>query len=227
MLSPVHDDAVVFVFSSDADFRLATVSALQGLGLPARASDALAEARAYADEADAPLLVLAEAPQILARMCRDLRARSLSLGIVAIAHYADVGQRIRVLQQGADVCMGGDIQVGELAAQLQALSRRRGLSLPADDHGDALPAWTLDDDGWSLLCPDGTRLALSAGERGFLRALLAAPDTRLPRGDIGDAMGARRMDMIVSRLRSKAASKGVALPVITIRGWGYAFTGKT
>lgn len=220
------DDSAVFVFSSDADFRCATLSALAAMGLQAGGSDTLADVRAHVQQSSLPLLVLAEAPQVLARVCRDLRGRNAAAGIVAVAHYADVGQRVRVLQQGADVCLGGDIQIGELAAQLQALARRVGGSvLAAEPPAD--PGWTLADEGWSLLCPDGTRLALSATERAFMRALLAAPGTRMPRGTPGQVMGARRMDMIVSRLRSKAAGKGVALPVRTIRGWGYAFTGET
>lgn len=226
MSCSAHGDSIVFVFSSDAEFRYATLSALEAMGLQTCGSDALADARAHAQQSALPLLVLAEAPQVLARVCRDLRSRNAAAGIVAVAHYADVGQRVRLLQQGADVCLGGDIQVGELAAQLQALARRVGASvLAAEPPAD--PGWTMADDGWSLLCPDGTRLALSPTERTFMQALLAAPGARMPRATPGQPMGARRMDMIVSRLRSKAAGKGVALPVRTIRGWGYAFTGAT
>ncbi len=228
--SPPAQDHAVFVFSPDVQFRSMTVAALQRAGLLAIGGDNLRLAREYVEQFVAPLLVLAESPSVLARVSRDLRGRCPSVGIVAVSHYASVGQRVRVLSDGADVCLPGDLQIGELSAQLSALARRLGCRL-ADGVSPALPAWSLVDQGWSLLCPDGTRLGLSAAERVFMHALLSAPEASLRREAMqamqaGKQVG-RRMDMTVNRLRSKAASKGVALPVRAIRGWGYTFTGGT
>ncbi|MEI2416299.1 hypothetical protein V8Z80_08945 [Orrella sp. JC864] len=219
------DESAVLVFSSDVQFRHATVSALQDAGVGAGWAESLAQARQYVEQAGVPLVVLADAPHVLARICRDLRVRRVSAGIVAVGHYAGVEQRMEVLQHGADVCLNGDLQAGELAAQLQALARRMGASLLPDPVADT-PAWELADDGWSLLCPDGTRLALSAAEREFMRALLSAPQACIRREPDVSGQVPRHMDMTVSRLRSKAARLGVHLPVRTIRGWGYTFTGE-
>jgi DNA-binding response OmpR family regulator len=36
----------------------------------------------------------------------------------------------------------------------------------------------------------------------------------------------RRTDVVVSRLRRKAQDMNVELPIRTVWGWGYAFTGE-
>ena len=56
-------------------------------------------------------------------------------------------------------------------------------------------------------------------------------DKRLPRSDLRARPQAgrdsvRRTDVVVSRLRRKAQDMHLDLPIRTVWGWGYAFTGE-
>ena len=88
----------------------------------------------------------------------------------------------------------------------------------------------MQDGGWILVAPDGASLHLSAQERTFLMALMdaaAAPSAGrrwlvfLPESPGGFEL--RRIDVLVSRLRAKAQSAGLKLPVLSVRGQGYVF----
>jgi DNA-binding response OmpR family regulator len=89
----------------------------------------------------------------------------------------------------------------------------------------------LQDGGWILVAPDGASLHLSAQERTFLIALMDAAGSAVSRQALAelflpDSPGGfelRRIDVLVSRLRAKAQSAGLKLPVLSVRGQGYVF----
>ena len=72
--------------------------------------------------------------------------------------------------------------------------------------------------------PAGERLPLTATERAFLVRLLNAPDhclrreRFLPRNAAVERDSVRRVDVLVSRLRSKARRLDIDLPVLAVRG---------
>lgn len=92
--------------------------------------------------------------------------------------------------------------------------------------------WQFLDAAWTLVSPQGTRLSLTQAEREFLLKLTASPDKRMPRSDppgVDSRSGResmRRTDVLVSRLRRKAQDVPMELPIRTVWGWGYAFTGE-
>ncbi|MNV96950.1 hypothetical protein D3C71_1920120 [compost metagenome] len=92
--------------------------------------------------------------------------------------------------------------------------------------------WQFHDAAWTLVSPQGTRVSLTLAERDFLLKLTTSADKRLPRGDAAGAdaqagrESVRRTDVVVSRLRRKAQDLNVELPIRTVWGWGYAFTGE-
>lgn len=104
--------------------------------------------------------------------------------------------------------------------------------------GQDSPRWSLRDQGWSLVSPDGKTLSLTTAEREFMTCLLSSPDHRMARSQLyaqtraysGNALTAsgtesRGLDVMVSRLRRKAQMNGMRLPLRSVRRWGYMFTG--
>jgi len=74
--------------------------------------------------------------------------------------------------------------------------------------------------------PAGERLPLTVTERVFFIRLLNAPGQCLRRERFfpgNPQEGARSVDVLVSRLRSKARRLDIELPVLAVRGWGYIF----
>lgn len=98
------------------------------------------------------------------------------------------------------------------------------------------PAWHLREGGWTLLAPHGQRLGLTTLERLFMLALFNAPNHSLARNELGALAGGRGesgdksatsprgVDVMVSRLRRKAQTMGMPLPLRSVRRWGYMFT---
>lgn len=100
--------------------------------------------------------------------------------------------------------------------------------------------WHIIDGGRTLCSPTGQRLALTPSERIFMARMLHAAGRPVHRQAItpvpeairahmaaGTIMpvqqDARSVDVLVSRLRRKAADHGMNLPIMAVRGWGYTF----
>ncbi|CAB3907275.1 hypothetical protein LMG26788_04596 [Achromobacter pulmonis] len=124
----------------------------------------------------------------------------------------------------------------ELSSVIRSLARRMRLAkaprpVDAETRAAADTAWSLQDGGWILVAPDGASLHLSAQERTFLMALMDAAGSAVSRQALAelflpDSPGGfelRRIDVLVSRLRAKAQSAGLKLPVLSVRGQGYVF----
>jgi len=158
-----------------------------------------------------------------------LRAAS-SVGIVVLTGSAPV-DRVRSLQCGADACVGAPQDIEEIAAQLHALARRMGQSAydgGEDDRESETPAaWQLINHGWTLVTPTGRTLNLTSAERLLFRSLAATPDRVVGRQEWveEDTTGrsSRWLDVMVSRLRRKAQSHNIHLPIRVVRGKGYVF----
>lgn len=93
--------------------------------------------------------------------------------------------------------------------------------------------WRLADEGWVLISPAGIRIALTTTERELLLALCTNPERRASHQQLlqaisehneGDeALGHNRLGVVISRLKRKATSEGVTLPIRSIYKWGYTF----
>ncbi len=146
--------------------------------------------------------------------------RRLAPAAAVVWQSPDVGasERIAALDAGADVCMPDGMEALEWDALLRNLCRRA----PAA----ALP-WRVDPHAGALAGPAGEYLPLTATERAFFVRLLNAPgyclrrESFFPAGGRDAREGARRVDVLLSRLRSKARRLNIELPVLAVRGWGY------
>lgn len=171
-------------------------------------------------------------------MVAKLRNDFGSLGIVAVQSGLSASARVQLLLTGADACLALDVQVPELMAWCHAV-RRRNVYAAVDSaqameevpEPSGLQEWILRDKGWTLVAPNGVGLELTHSERQLMDAFIRHADARFSREDLMRDKGlaasdSRAVDSLISRLRRKASQAGVALPIKSVHGWGYTFTGK-
>ncbi|MGE6915777.1 response regulator transcription factor [Achromobacter kerstersii] len=228
---------VIFLGADDAR-HARLVDALSHLGFCVRRCLDLVDVYDRYSRRPSPLVVLEAPLSDIHNAAVRLRAVDRGLGIVAIAAFADAESRIRTLLCGADACLPPDVTGLELAAVLQALVRRAvgmdGMEAAADAHADepTQETWRLANKGWTLISPTGRTLGLTTGERDFISRLVTAPDRKVSRdafyadgADDADSGITRRrfVDVMISRLRRKAAANQMTLPIRAVHGWGYMF----
>jgi len=175
-------------------------------------------------------------------VARHLR-RCSDIGIVVLTGRAAEHDEIRALMAGADIYLRKPAGMALLAASLRSVGRRlhgashqdiaaRQVDANARMHPEE---WRLATDDWNLVTPAGVVIALSAAERCVVRQLFAAGGAAVTRealigGWHGDdhEFDPHRLDMLIYRLRRKAKALGVpVLPLVTVRGAGYAFIAGT
>ena len=126
--------------------------------------------------------------------------------------------------------------VAEPAASLSAPATAAAESSPsaAEVTVPASGSWRLTSKGWALMAPTGQTLSLTTAERSLLLRFAHEPDKRISRdalsldtpageGTESDRRG-RFVDVMISRMRRKAAAQRVRLPIKAVHGWGYMFT---
>jgi DNA-binding response OmpR family regulator len=167
-------------------------------------------------------------------VARHLRELS-DLGIVMLTGNRGKQDHLRALTLGADAYLSKPVDMEVLAATLHSLARRlkSAGSGPAQNTAaeQAAGQWHLDTDGWCLVAPNGTFLALTAPERRLLHTLIAAAGQPVSREALIAALcedvydfDPHRLEMLVHRLRRKAADAHAGvLPLLTSRGNGYLF----
>jgi len=237
----MNDLLDLIVFSPDPEVRAQRSAALAEMGFSPRLCEDSNSLFRLFQAHRTPLLVMEAGLSDLCMAVAGLRAMDTTAGIVAVSTFDTPENRILGLHCGADVCLPPDVCAAEIAAALQALVRR--IPAAARRAADAEPRplqpvpseaagkWQFHDAAWTLVSPQGTRLALTLAEREFLLRLTASADKRLPRADPGTDPHSghetiRRTDVLVSRLRRKAQDLNLELPIRTVWGWGYAFTGE-
>ena len=147
-----------------------------------------------------------------------LRHTVPGLAVVWQAWNVGGAERAAALDAGVDVCASAGMEALEWDALLRSLYRRghRGAS-----------AWRVLGPERTLAGPAGERLPLTVRERAFFVRLFDAPGHCLHRERFfpniasDPRAGARRVDVVVSRLRTKARRFNIELPVLAVRGWGY------
>ncbi|WMD19637.1 winged helix-turn-helix domain-containing protein [Achromobacter seleniivolatilans] len=156
----------------------------------------------------------AGAPGLIA----TLRKAAPGAAVVWQAQESTALERVAALDAGVDVCTPGGMEVLEWDALLRNLYRR------TLRHA---MTWRLDRRARALAGPGGEQLPLTPTESAFFIRLLNAPGQCLhrerffPAGARSPLDAARRVDVLVSRLRSKARRMQIELPVLAVRGWGY------
>ena len=168
-------------------------------------------------------------------LCRQLRAdpeASLrDLPVVMLTARGELSDRVVGLELGADDYLPKPFEPRELAARLQTILRRTRL-MPVSPPSAAVLRFeglTIDRERREVL-RQGEPLALTGTEFELLWLLASEPDkvfhrdeilTRL-RGQDGDDLYTRAVDILVSRLRKKLEPLQC---ISTLRNAGYTFAG--
>lgn len=161
------------------------------------------------------------------------------LGIVAVSDNNDDKSLIRLLQSGVDNICSRQASDALVAATLFRILARMGQSGDTKPVSQATPGefWTLSDQDWVLISPEGHRIPLTTGERAFIVTLLNAPDLRASHNELIAAINQAydaapdsdrrqsRLSVLVSRLRTKFDRYNTELPLKSVHRWGYMFSG--
>jgi len=192
------------------------------------------------------MIILQTAPEAVRLAAAKLRSVFRGSGIVVMMETHDSLARADAMLAGADVCVQAMPGSMELIAALLAIRRRidhereksdtiaqgfhspfnASLSGMAPVHANE---WHLDKKGWELVSPHGTRMELTYSERAIMKHFLSRPHEPLTRESHGRTLNpangklARGLDVMISRLRRKAQSNGIWLPIRCVRGKGYEF----
>lgn len=180
----------------------------------------------------------------------DIASPELAATLAALARRMRRGTR--VLDNGDVGHMRGAPRALSVQRRVtvpaQAIGPQAGFwGMSPQDDGHRCGQWHITDGGRTLCGPTGQRLALTPSERIFMARMLHAAGrpvhrqaiTPVPeairdyattyRGTQAQQDGrhasqdARSVDVLVSRLRRKAANQGMNLPIMAVRGWGYTF----
>lgn len=164
-----------------------------------------------------------------------------TIGIVVLTGSHESEDQVRAMLAGADLYLRKPSGLAVLAASLHSLGRRLvSRTAPHDARGEpetrmtahAIDAeWRLAVNDWSLIPPKGAAVPLSPSERGVLRQLFDAQGATVSREALIAALhddihefDPHRLEMLIYRLRRKAKEHGIdVLPLVTVRGAGYAF----
>ncbi len=183
-------------------------------------------------------------------ICRHLRSANAEMGIVFVTARSLREDRLIGLQAGVDAYLTKPVDIVELVLILRRLSlrllkvstdtqnRRPSSASPSltvaatssQAESAPPPAWKMEAESSFVIAPNGVRIRLSVNEAQLLRVLLKQAGAICSHMELGMALGLtvdeidkHRIEVILSRLRSKAArSAGVALAIVSERGIGYS-----
>lgn len=166
-------------------------------------------------------------------ICRHLRSTNAAMGIVFVTARSLRDDRLLGLLAGADAYLTKPVDIDELALILRRLALRlAGITAPANNPKQLTPVsgWQMEADSSFVIAPNGVRVRLSVNEAQLLRALLKQPGAICSHVELGMALGLtvdeidkHRIEVILSRLRSKAArTAGMPLAITSQRGVGYS-----
>ena len=149
----------------------------------------------------------------------QLREQRPECGIIMLTARGTTADKLQGLYGGADHYLVKPVKLLELAAVVDALSRRVTL------------VWRLLRLARQLVAPGGACLLLSPLEMTLLDLFAKHPGTTVTRRQIAEAFGQdwldfdqRRLDTIISRLRQRwRSAAGSELPLKTEHREGYSF----
>ena len=159
-------------------------------------------------------------------LCRELRAAGCMTPVLCLTARADVSDRVRGLDAGADDYLKKPFALAELHARVRALARRRG---PTVSHRHV--RGTVDLDFSSRRCMvRNTEVFLTTREWLVLGFLAARSGHVVSREELLEAIwhetggsASNSLDVIVGRLRRKIGGSGDGCSIRTMRGEGFVF----
>jgi DNA-binding response OmpR family regulator len=145
--------------------------------------------------------------------------------VLIVSSHGELNTRLSLLEAGADFYITKPVDVEELAT----LAKKNIFKV--DSCSEVL--WRLDANKLLLTSPNGRSVILSMTEKNILEVLMSAPKITIPKHElfsvvcspvlVSDERGAKRVEVALSRLRSKFRKSGDVLPVKSVRNVGYVF----
>jgi two-component system, OmpR family, response regulator len=215
----------ILLLEDDIDLGQAVAEHLESLGHTVDWMKLCSQADAVIQRPDIDLILMdlrlpdGDAEQLL----KSWRARHEHRAVIVLTARDQISDRIRVLQAGADDYLVKPFDLDELAARIEAVGRRVGLSRGAAVSSGAV---SLDLDN-KIARLNGQVVDLTAMEWALLSCLAARPGHTLSRQQIRDELAkagrseadSNSMEVIISRLRRKIGSHVIT----THRGLGYRY----
>lgn len=201
------------------------------------------------------LVMLADTQSANCQAARSLRKVAPQVGVMALLPKVETSALHEAMHSGIDICwpQGAPVQLVS-AAVLRLMNRSEAVPRPrVDTLATSAASWALASGGWVVETPQGASITLTTAERALMLALCGAPGRRLGHAQLmravedsfhdegravsGQGQGgyarsaARRLSVLVSRLRNKFAAAGIELPLRSLRRQGYEisveFAGQT
>jgi len=158
-------------------------------------------------------------------------SENTDMAIVMITGRDSSEDRVRGYLSGADIYLVKPVDCDELSAALSTLTRkRRQRTVPGLGNAER---WLLDRTTFQLREPEGGKVLLTRRETQLLERMSRELGVVVPRQEIlallgydGSDPGSRALDAAISRLRAKVHTEtGATLPVQTVQGVGFVFSG--
>lgn len=190
------------------------------------------------------LALLAGSSAQNAMVCAYIKSCRPDVPVACVADPGDESELASVLDAGASLYLAptsGPVLLLAVVRRLLAMATGG-----KDKVFRLAPSPDVSAGGWRLLeaqsvlaAPSGERIVLTTIERRVLRLLFAGPPTGLSHDALlhalnhgpesafpgRDNFGRTRLSVMFSRLRRKCGRHGLSLPVASVHGWGYQFTG--
>jgi DNA-binding response OmpR family regulator len=220
----------VLLVEDDAELRGLLAGELAAEGFPVDHAGSVAEARRVLSRAPIGVVVLdVQLPDGSGfAVASYLRKQRPATGIIMLSRLSDPAWQVAGLDVGADVYLPKPLDGEVLCAAVRSLARRLAVGPVSQGRVDDA-SWTLGQEGWQLVAPDGCAIPLGSGERTLLQALCATPGRAISREALlavlataaGEPFSSHRLDMLAHRLRRKVEQAGLPpLPLKAIRGQG-------
>jgi two-component system response regulator MprA len=210
----------VLVVEDDAAVRRMLERSLGAEGFEVTAAADGGAALALAETAVPDLVVLDVAMPGLSgfEVCRRLRAKGLTGGVLMLTARDSVEDRVRGLESGADDYVVKPFAIAEVVARLRALTRRGSDRSERLAHGEIVL-----DTATGTVLSGGEPVQLTAREAQLLELLLRDPRAVVSRGAAieaiwGGAATENIVDRYVARVRRKLRDPEA---IRTVRGVGF------
>ena len=234
-----NEKAVVLILEDDVDLAEELEYSLKASGFEAVVANTVRAFWKHVEHHEVDLLVvdLSLPDGYGVDVIREIRTRS-NVPIIITSGRFEVEERVAGIEIGADDYLSKPYNSRELIAKLSRfLSRSKGakysrrISRLTGRELFRFNDYVLDAQSMTLTAPGGEDIQLTTLEFLLLKALLERPNIVLTRASLvecihsGNWYGSdRKIDNLISRIRSKMEGHAGVFPVKAIRGIGYIFT---
>ncbi|PWG15636.1 response regulator transcription factor [Salibaculum griseiflavum] len=159
-----------------------------------------------------------------------VRSKSDLITTIMVSGHSDLTTRLSALEKGADFFVGKPVDLPELFLVVSRILGKHSAECARTDKAH----WLLSRSRCTLISPADDCIGLSASEFRVFEALFShAPEavskeelTEAATGRIDVAKAySRALEVLISRVRSRANTSDVKLPVKALRNAGYVFHG--